>query len=121
MYVSLSNLKAEPFLQDEDEDGEGGEDTPAAEKARRDEDDPLQRLYEDLSDTDTEEERDVPEELAAPGQQDAPPSELRGRPRKGTAPIFNPATKFRLEYTLVICYLACTTLRVPLFAKDLLE
>ena len=45
------------------------------------------------------------------------------RSRKHTAPsqAFNPAARLRLQYTLVICYLSCLTLRIPILMKDILE
>lgn len=121
MYVSLTDLKPEPFLQEEDE--EGAEDAQTGQQP--DDENPLQRIYDDLSESDGEHE-ELPDatvtEMAGDNNGHPTGSRRTGRPRRGTRkPPPNPAAKLRLDYTLVICYLACVTLKVPILAKDLLD
>lgn len=134
MYVTLTNLEAEPFKEGDEETDEPS----SPEKASHI--DPLQKIYEALSeseddampsssrgfgytDTDIEdtEEKGPPENA---NQQDLHGNGARSRMRNRSVrnhQRFNPAGRFRLQYTLVICYLSCLTMRVPILMKDILE
>ena len=134
MYVSLTSLEPEPFREDDDGEIRDGAARASGLNAQADGDrDPMQQIYEELSDTDTasesDPEPDPPENLdveradvAADGA-DRRPSEAHARRthKKRAATPFDPASVLRLQYTLVICYLSCLTLRVPVLMKDLLE
>lgn len=134
MYVSLTSLEPEPFKEDDDGDMEGGAAQALGSDAKVDADrDPMQQIYEELSDTDTASEGDPdpdPAEdpdaeragAAVDGADRHPPEPHARQKRKEKAALpFDPASVLRLQYTVVICYLSCLTLRVPVFMKDLLE
>lgn len=134
MYVSLTSLEAEPFKEDDEDEVETGVARYSGTDTNANGDrDPMQQIYEELSDTDTASESDAdpvpPEEpdterggAATEGAGHAPTeSWARQKRKKKAATPFDPASVLRLQYTLVICYLSCLTLRVPVLMKDLLE
>ena len=133
MYVSLTDLENEPSkhleLQALGQSEDLAHNDPIPE-------DPLQKYYDELSDSDEDLNREAEHTIAAEMDEDADEEagEAGGKPdlnagrstkreKKSAKPgePFNPAKKLRLQYTLVICYLSCLTLRVPILMKDLLE
>lgn len=138
MFVSLTNLEAEPFKNGEEELSEPS----SPEKSSRHEPDPLQKIYDALSDSEDEgmpsgshtfgglstETQDIDGHTAFPnGMEDHETQEIhtgqrfRGKRRSVPGRPFNPAHRLRLQYTLVVCYLSCLTLRIPILMKDILE
>jgi hypothetical protein len=146
MFVSLTNLEAEPF-KDGDEEG----DVPSSPEKNTTHD-PLQKIYDALSDSDEEglpslgrsrkgrdlnegnddapltEEEEPPEEDVENEDDDIEgnedpngPQSLKKARHLSKRQLFDPARKLRLQYTLVICYLSCLTLRVPILMKDIIE
>lgn len=124
MYVSLTDLEAEPFKEGEEEDHPS-----SPEKGPHD---ALQKLYDALSE---DEDDSMPTSSGMPGgnptdddgdesnhgdSEDNTAPKARGR-RKGDSQARNPARKLKLHYTLVICYLSCFTMRIPILIKDILE
>ena len=139
MYVSLTDLEAVPFQHLEQQAANHSDDQQAAQANPPPEEDPLQKYYDDLSDSDdefpaeteytvegeqseddAEEEDDNPQEDEDVKMKDQD-QRRRDRPPRKIGEPFNPAKKLKLQYTLVICYLSCLTLRVPILMKDLLE
>ena len=136
MYVSLTSLESEPFKEDDDGEGGAGAAQASGSDAKADADrDPMQQIYDELSDTDTASESDPDPDPDAPenpgverggagadgANRHTPDSHARHKRKKKAATPFDPASVLRLQYTLVICYLSCLTLRVPVLMKDLLE
>ena len=139
MYISLTDLEAEAFKDGEEEDTPHSPDKSTQR-------DPLQKIYDALSeseeddlppsrrklgrsDTDDDEDddpmtQDLPDE-DEDDNADVDPANHPFRPAKRTRSKkierFDPARKLRLQYTLVICYLSCLTLRIPILMKDILE
>lgn len=136
MYVSCTDLDAEPFKHVEDQDAarEDDEDDKNGRQRQR-------TLEEELSDS--EEEAQDPTILTDSADEDDeqdgarlgegadrldtaegdPPEGMsaRAKRKRKEARPYDPAKKLKLEYTLVICYLACVTLRIPILMKDLIE
>lgn len=140
MYVTLTNLEAEPFKDGEEEHSEPS----SPEKAAHNDPDPIQKIYDALSESEDEgmppsasrgfgkwnadtQDEEVNAINSAPNDSNEDEDNLNikhsRRSRKHTAPsqAFNPAARLRLQYTLVICYLSCLTLRIPILMKDILE
>lgn len=149
MYVSLTNLEAEPFKDGEDEKTEEGNNAESSVHHNDAPRDSLQKLYDELSDS----EDDTPGFNSRPDTLDALLSiegglsdeqgdgddnnteredKVTNSPPRGTQSLsaprhksqgqaFDPSKALRLQYTLVICYLACLTMRVPIMMKDILE
>lgn len=140
MYISLTDLEAEPFKEGEEEDIPNSPDKAAQR-------DPLQKIYDALSesedealppsrrksrmrnpDNDDEDDDDFVDEDMQEEEEEVNDSDnleatgaMPRRRQNMNKGRFNPARKLRLHYTLVICYLSCLTLRVPIFLKDILE
>jgi hypothetical protein len=140
MYVTLTNLEAEPFKDGDEEHSEPS----SPEKAAHHDLDPIQKIYDALSESEDEgmppsagrgfgrrntDTQDEEEEVVNPPQNDLDGHEnnVNNQASEGKKKYtpnnqpFNPAGRLRLQYTLVICYLSCLTLRIPIFMKDMLE
>lgn len=140
MYVSLTDLEAVPFQHLEQQAADQSDQQQQAGQANPlPEEDPLQKYYDEMSDSDdefpaepeftveaeqseddAEEEEDNPQEDEDVKLKDKD-QRRRDRPPRKIGEPFNPARKLKLQYTLVVCYLSCLTLRVPILMKDLLE
>lgn len=119
LYISLTDLEAEPFdlakVEDKDTRLEDNDEI---------EEDPLKQIYEDLSNS----ESDLADALLDKnGEDDNSESDLPYKVPARNEEVDNARkdlelmNRLKLEYTLVICYLSCLVLRVPILMKDLLE
>lgn len=129
MYISLTDLEAEPY---KDVDDRGSRDGSSPDKEAAPEyHDPLAALYNALSDSasSTDSEPDATSDKSTRSES---PKKSTGEATSGYGNYtskstrkprkpFDPSRRLQMHYTLVICYLACLTLRLPVLMRDLLE
>ncbi|KAL7005549.1 putative 26S proteasome regulatory subunit [Cystobasidiomycetes sp. EMM_F5] len=129
MYISLTDLEAEPY---KDVDDRGSRDGSSPDKEAAPEyHDPLAALYNALSDSasSTDSEPDATSDKSTRSES---PKKSTGEATSGYGNYtskstrkprkpFDPSRRLQMHYTLVICYLACLTLRLPVLMRDLLD